>query len=176
MALLEILKYPDSFLSIPAKPVEKADDSIRSLIDNMAETMFAAPGIGLAASQVGEDKQVIVYSIPEEEKSPSFGALINPVIVSAEGRVTSEKEGCLSVPDFKSDVRRAESVIVEGLDRRGKSVKIDAKGLLSIIIQHETDHLNGILFIDRISALKRSFYKKRVKKISSRKGMPEKVL
>jgi len=164
MALLDILTYPDPFLALPATPVEKVDDSIRKLIDDMAETMFAAPGIGLAAPQVRCGKQVIVYAEPKEDRKTPFDVLINPVIVFSSGQINSEKEGCLSVPELNANVRRAESIVVTGLDRRGKSLKIETDGLLSIILQHETDHLHGVLFIDRISALKRGFYKKRVQK------------
>ncbi|VEN72566.1 peptide deformylase [Candidatus Desulfarcum epimagneticum] len=166
MALLDILTYPDPFLAEPAKPLDRVDASARKLIDRMAETMFAAPGVGLAANQVGQDKQIIVYTRPDEEGniSQSFEALVNPVIVSRSGSLTSKKEGCLSVPGFKCDVSRSGQVTVDGLDRRGRPVRIKADGMLAVILQHETDHLSGLLFIDRISALKRSFYKKRLKK------------
>jgi peptide deformylase len=164
MALLNILTYPDPFLGIPADPVENVDDSIRKLIDDMAETMLDAPGIGLAAPQVRCGKQVIIYAEPKEKRKTPFDVLINPVIVASSGQTVSEKEGCLSVPELNANVKRAESIVVTGLDREGKPVRIKTDGLLSIILQHEIDHLRGVLFLDRISALKRGFYKKRVQK------------
>ncbi|MCF8024107.1 MAG: peptide deformylase [Desulfobacteraceae bacterium] len=160
MSILNILTYPDPFLKEPVKPVENIDDDLLRIIDDMAETMYQAPGVGLAAIQAGIDKSVIVYD-PEEQ---GFRALINPEIIEAEGRTISENEGCLSVPDFRSDVQRFERIVVKGLDRDGKNLKFEATGVLSVILQHEIDHLNGILFIDRISALKRQMYKRKRKK------------
>jgi len=162
--ILEILTYPDNFLRQPTRDVETIDDEIQEIIENMAETMYQAPGVGLAAIQAGIDKSIIVYDPEADAEKWEYKALINPKIVSSEGETVSENEGCLSVPDFRSDVKRAETVVVEGLDRTGKAVRINANGLLSVILQHEIDHLNGILFIDRISALKRELYKKKRKK------------
>jgi len=164
MAILEILTYPDKFLTKPTKPVENIDEKIQNLIEGMASTMYQAPGIGLAAIQVGCDKSLLIYDVSDKDEKRSLHVLINPRIVSSEGTTISEEEGCLSVPDFKADVKRAASILVEGVDREGKPLRIEAQGLLSVMLQHEIDHLNGILFIDRISSLKREIYKRRVKK------------
>ncbi len=162
MAILEILTYPDSFLRKSAKPVENIDDEIQQIIDDMAETMYDAPGVGLASIQIGCDKSIIVYDIMIEEKR-KLNVLINPVIVASEGKVVTE-EGCLSVPELKADVKRAEIIQVEGLDRHGNPVRFEAADIHAIVLQHEIDHLNGKLFIDHISSLKRGLYKKKVKK------------
>lgn len=164
MAILKILTYPDKFLTKPTKPVENIDEKIHNLIEGMASTMYQAPGIGLAAIQVGCDKSLLVYDVSDRDEKRSLHVLINPRIVSSEGTTISEEEGCLSVPDFKADVKRAASILVEGVDREGKPLRIEAQGLLSVMLQHEIDHLNGILFIDRISSLKRGIYKRKVKK------------
>jgi peptide deformylase len=164
MMLLEIVKYPEKILSQPTRQIEKIDDNIQNLIENMAQTMYQAPGIGLAAIQVGINKSLMVYDISPKDEKGSLQVLINPRIVSREGSILSEDEGCLSVPDFRSDVKRAAAIVVEGLDRNEKPVRIEAEGLLAIVLQHEIDHLNGILFIDRISALKRGIYKRKVMK------------
>ncbi len=162
--VLEILTYPNEFLRQPTKPVETIDNDIQGIIENMADTMYQAPGVGLAAIQAGIDKSIIIYDPDADAEKRDYNALLNPKIVSSSGETISENEGCLSVPDLRSDVKRAETVVVEGLDREGNPVKIDADGLLSVILQHEIDHLNGILFLDRISALKRELYKKKRKK------------
>ena len=164
MTLLDILTYPDKRLRHKAAPVEKVDDDIRKLIDDMAETMYHAPGMGLAAVQVGIDKRIIIYDISGPENEPKLEVLINPEIVESEGSMLSESEGCLSVPDYRSDVKRYERVKVEALDRYGEPVHIETDGLHAIVLQHEIDHLDGVLFIDKISALKREMYKRKVKK------------
>lgn len=164
MTILEIITYPDSFLSRPTKPVENIDGKIQQLIENMAATMYAAPGVGLAAIQVGHDKSLLVYDIAPKDEKRSLEVLINPKIVASEGTIISENEGCLSVPDYRADVKRASQVLVEAFDREGKPIRIEAEGLLALVMQHEIDHLNGILFIDRISSLKRQMFKRRVKK------------
>ena len=164
MTLLDIVTFPDSFLKKPTKPVENIDDSIQQIINNMIETMYQAPGVGLAAIQAGIDKSIIVYDPTAGVEKREPGVLINPVIIAREGTQLSENEGCLSVPDFRADVRRSEAVIVEGVDRNGKPVHIETRDFLSVILEHEIDHLNGILFIDRISSLKRQLYARRIKK------------
>ena len=164
MAILEILTYPNKFLSQPTKQVTDIDDEIRNIIEDMAATMYEAPGIGLAAIQVGCDKSLLVYDVSPKDEERSLQVLINPRIVSSEGTTISEDEGCLSVPDCREDVKRAASILVEALDREGKPLRIEAEGLLAIVLQHEIDHLNGILFINRLSSLKRQLYKRRVKK------------
>lgn len=164
MALLEIKKYPEKALKEKAAPVEGINDEILRLIDDMVETMYAAPGIGLAAPQVGVSKRVIIVdvSLREEEKTPLI-VLINPEIITYESEIDSE-EGCLSIPGYITRVKRAERVLVRGFDREGNPVEIEANGLLSRALQHEIDHLDGILIIDRISSIKREFFKKRFQK------------
>ncbi|MCF8111602.1 MAG: peptide deformylase [Desulfobacteraceae bacterium] len=164
MSVLEILTYPDPLLNEPAKPVESINSRIHRVIDDMAETMYQAPGVGLAATQAGINKCVIVFDPEADSEKQDFQVFINPKIIEFSGTTISENEGCLSVPDFRSDVERFERIVVEGLDMHGKNLKFEATGLLSVILQHEIDHLNGILFIDRISALKRQMYKRKRKK------------
>jgi len=216
MTILKILEYPEPFLLLKAKPVEHIDEETLKLIQNMAETMFDAPGVGLAAPQVGSDKRIIVYnpgaqsergrssgqcedkesfsdiedtqqdnkSLVDEEcndvSSPNeasacndkrkkraqqeYRAIINPEIVAASGSLISENEACLSVPDFSADVRRFSKVTVRGLNMDGNRIEFDAEDIEAVIMQHEIDHLDGILYIERISMLKRNMYKKRVKK------------
>ena len=164
MVILEILTYPDRFLSRPAILVEHIDEPIRTLIGDMAATLYDAPGVGLAAIQVGHGKRVIVYDVSSQDKGRSLQVLINPRIVDMEGEVISENEGCLSVPDFRADVKRAASILVEGSDREGNHLSIEADGHLAIVLQHEIDHLDGTLFIERISSLKREMYKRRMRK------------
>ena len=169
MTKLEILTFPNKFLQQPTQPVENIDEDIQKLLADMAETMYDAPGVGLAAIQVGSDKQVLVYDEKPTESDRGYGVIINPKIVETEGQIISENEGCLSVPDFRSDVKRAARIVVEGVDRDGKSLRFEADGFLAIVLQHEIDHLNGTLFIDRISALKRELYKRRIKKLMREK-------
>ncbi len=164
MTLLDILTYPNKFLRKTMDPVEKIDAEVEQVITDMAETMYNAPGMGLAATQVGINKRIIIYDISGPEDKPELEVLINPAVLESEGTVVSENEGCLSVPDFRSDVKRAGWVKVEALDRNGEPVLIEADGMHATVLQHEIDHLNGILFIDKISALKREMYKRKVKK------------
>ena len=165
-----ILTYPDPFLKTKAKPVAAVDDDVRMLIDDMVETMRSARGIGLAATQVGDKRRVIVLDVPEEDDGEEEGerrihlTLVNPEIISSEGD-TKFEEGCLSVPGFTADVKRAATINVKALDREGKQVEFTAHDLLSIAIQHEIDHLDGILFIDRLSRLKRELLKRKIKKV-----------
>ena len=164
MTILKIKTYPDIFLSKPTKQIENIDGNIQHLIENMAAAMYEAPGVGLAAIQVGHDKSLLIYDVAPRDEKRDLQVLINPRIVSSEGTMISEDEGCLSVPDFRSDVKRASQILVEGIDREGKPLRLEAEGLLAVVLQHEIDHLNGTLFIDRISSLKRQMYKRRVKK------------
>jgi len=164
MPILNIVTYPDEFLRQPAKPVENIDGTTQKMIEDMYYTMYSSKGVGLAAIQVGFDNSLFVYDVSPGEEKRSFQVLINPKIIESNGRIISENEGCLSVPDLKADVKRAKSILVEGLDREGKPMRIDAEGYVAIVLQHEIDHLNGILFIDHISALKRELYKRRIKK------------
>ena len=169
MAIRKILTYPDKFLRQPTKPVLDIDSVIQEIIDDMADTMYEAPGVGLAAIQVGCDQSILIYDRLPGEGNRSFEVLINPKIVDREGEIISQDEGCLSVPDFRADLKRAGSILVEGLDREGKPIQIKAEGYLAIVLQHEIDHLNGKLFIDHLSALKRELYKRRVKKMLRKK-------
>lgn len=165
MTTLEILKYPDPFLKTTAEPVAEVDDSIRGLIDSMTATMYAARGIGLAAVQVGVAKRVVVLDVPTDdaERGENLVALVNPRITASSG-TTRYEEGCLSVPGITADVTRADNITVEALDRDGREISIEASGLFAIAIQHEIDHLEGILFIDRLSRLKRDLVKRKLKK------------
>ena len=162
MAKLPICTYPDPILRQRAEPVEKIDQELQCLIDDMAETMYGAPGIGLAANQVGRTLRVIVIDLQKEECNGLI-ALINPELVSASGEITHE-EGCLSLPETYFSVKRHEDVIVCGLTRNGEKIEIQACGLLSIALQHELDHLDGKLFIDRISPVARDIFKRKWKK------------
>ena len=164
MSQLKIVTYPDKFLKQPTKPVENIDGKLIEAVGNMGDTMYAAPGIGLAAIQVGIDRSFLVYDISPGDEKRQLSVLINPRIVEKEGEIMSENEGCLSVPDYRADVKRYASIIVEGYDRNEKPVRIEAHDLHAIVLQHEIDHLQGTLFIDRISSLKRQIYKRRIKK------------
>jgi peptide deformylase len=164
MAILDIVTFPDSFLSKATRPVTNIDGKLQAVIDNMAQTMYHAPGVGLAAIQVGIDKSLLIFDVSPGDNDRSLSVLINPRIIQAEGKQLSENEGCLSVPDFRSDVNRAASILVEATDRNEKPVRIEAHDFLAIVLQHEIDHLNGTLFIDRISSLKRQLYTRRIKK------------
>jgi peptide deformylase len=161
MALLPILEFPDNRLRTVAKPVERVDDDLRRLIDDMFETMYAAPGVGLAATQIDYHRQLIVIDVSEDKDQPLV--LINPRIVETEGSQTCQ-EGCLSVPTVFADVTRAERVVVEALDRHGELQRIDADGLLAVCIQHEMDHLAGKVFVDYLSPLKRQMVKSKLDK------------
>ncbi len=161
MALLQILKYPDSRLYTVAKRVPKVDDAIRSLVDDMAETMYAAPGIGLAATQVDVHKQVIVLDISESKDQ--LLVLINPEIVASSGQIECE-EGCLSVPGIFEKVTRAEEISVRALDRAGNTIEFDASGLLAVCVQHEMDHLKGKVFVEYLSPLKQERIVKKLRK------------
>lgn len=164
MKVLDIVTYPDKILKNPTKAVDNVDGKLQSLIDDMASTMYEAPGIGLAAVQVGIDKSLLVYDIAPKEEGRMLNVLINPKIISKEGEILSEDEGCLSVPDLRANVKRAARILVEAADRDGNPVKIEAEGFLAIVLQHEIDHLNGTLIVDHISALKRQMYTRRVLK------------
>jgi peptide deformylase len=161
MAILSILRYPDKRLHKVAEPVAEVDDRIRKLVDDMAETMYAAPGIGLAATQVDVHKRVIVIDI--SDKRDDLLVLINPEIVAQEGKAVHE-EGCLSVPGIFDKVQRAERITVRALGRDGQSFTREADGLLAVCIQHEMDHLIGKVFVEYLSQLKQSRIKIRLKK------------
>ena len=164
MKVLDIVTYPDNFLKTPTRAVENIDGKLQGLIDDMGGTMYQAPGIGLAAIQVGIDKSLLVYDIAPKEEGRMLNVLINPKIVAKEGEILSEDEGCLSVPELRADVKRAARVLVEAVDRDGNPLRIEADGMLAIVLQHEIDHLNGTLIVDHISALKRQMYTRRMLK------------
>ena len=162
MARLPILEFPDPRLRTIAKPVAAADARIRKLADDMLETMYEAPGIGLAATQVDVHERLLVLDISEDHSQPMV--FINPVILSSEGSQVYQ-EGCLSVPGIYADVTRAEKIRVEALDRDGKQFTLDADGLLAVCIQHEMDHLAGKVFVDYLSPLKRELVKRKLAKL-----------
>lgn len=161
MALLPILEFPDDRLRTVAKPVERIDADLQRLIDDMFHTMYEAPGVGLAATQVDYHQQLIVLDVSEEKNCQVV--LINPRIIESEGTQTCQ-EGCLSVPGVFADVARAERVIVEALDRNGQLQRIDATDLLAVCIQHEMDHLAGKVFVDYLSPLKRQMVRNKMEK------------
>jgi peptide deformylase len=163
MAVLEIKKYPEKILKQKTTLIQNIDGVTQQLIDDMVETMRAAYGVGLAANQVGISQQLCVINLSlREEKAPLL-VLINPVIVEREGIVEAD-EGCLSIPGYLTAIKRAEKVYVQGVNREGKDIALEAEGLLARALQHELDHLNGLLFIDRMSPIKREFFKRRYKK------------
>lgn len=161
MAILEILHYPDPRLRNEAKPVTEVDAEIQQLVKDMFETMYDAPGIGLASIQVNVPKRVIVVDVSEEQDQPL--CFINPEVVETEGEETMD-EGCLSVPGFYETVQRAEKIRVKALNEKGETFEMDADGLLAVCIQHEIDHLDGKLFVDYISPLKRNRIRKKLEK------------
>jgi peptide deformylase len=163
MPVLPICTYPDPVLKQKAVPIAEVDDSVRQLVEDMIETMYQAPGIGLAANQVGKPLRLIVYDITPRDQPRNPSVLINPEIVAGEG-TQSQEEGCLSVPEYYTEVKRQARVTVRGLTPQGEPVEVCGEGLLAVVLQHEIDHLEGILMLDRISALKRALYKKRRQK------------
>lgn len=160
MAVLPIRTYPDPVLKRPCRQVREVTPELRQLAADMTETMYQAPGVGLAAPQVGHDLRLVVIDCSPGQEGCDPLALINPRIVRAEGAMVFE-EGCLSVPEFTCEVNRYERVVVEATDLEGRSVTLEGEGLLAVCLQHELDHLEGRLFLDRISPLKRALYKKR---------------
>ena len=161
MAILEILQYPDSRLNSPAQRVEKIDAATRKLINDLAETMYAAPGVGLAATQVDVHKQIIVIDVSEDRSD--LRVFVNPEVIRREG-LTVNQEGCLSVPGIYDNVERAESITVTALDRQGARFTLNASGALATCIQHEMDHLQGKVFIDYLSELKQNRVRAKLKK------------
>jgi peptide deformylase len=153
MAVLKILEFPDKRLRTIAKPVEQVDDAVRALVEDMFETMYAADGIGLAATQVNVHQRIVVMDISEQRDEPRV--FINPEVTVLEGGEREYSEGCLSVPGFYEPVRRPENVLVRALDRDGNPFELRPDGLLAVCVQHELDHLNGKLFVDYLSGLKR---------------------
>jgi peptide deformylase len=164
MAILQILQYPHPVLKKKSQPIQKIDQTIRQLVQDMSETMYAAPGVGLAAPQVGLPLRMAVLDITPANQAKNLVVLINPEIVVTEGECLWE-EGCLSVPEYSEEVKRKKKVVVRCQNLEGENVEIIGdNNLLSIVLQHEIDHLNGILFIDRLSKLKKDLFKKRNQK------------
>lgn len=161
MATLDILVFPDERLRTVAKAVQNIDDDLRTLVDDMFETMYKAPGIGLAATQINVHERVVVIDVSENKDQPL--TLINPEILSLEGEAEGE-EGCLSIPGVYENVKRAEKIKFRAIDRDGNSYEMDADGLLSVCVQHEVDHLDGKMFVDYLSAMKRRRIKKKMLK------------
>lgn len=174
MAILPIITAPDSRLKKVSKPVEKVDDGIRKLLDDMLETMYAAPGIGLAAPQVGVTKRVIVVDVAQEGAPGEPLKLINPELLEVAEDDATYEEGCLSLPEQYAEVVRPAGAKIRYLDTRGEEQIIEADGLLATCIQHEIDHLDGILFVDHVSALKRNIILRKLTKMK-RTGQPESV-
>jgi peptide deformylase len=163
MSVRPIVTYPDQRLRIVAEPVGQVTDEIRTLVDDMAETMYAAPGVGLAAPQVGVSKRVFVVDVSPEGEPARLMAFIDPRFVSRNGELIWE-EGCLSFPGIHVDVQRAERVVVQALDREGKPFEVEAEGLLAVALQHENDHLDGVVLVDHVSYFKRRQIERDLKK------------
>jgi peptide deformylase len=166
MSIKPLIILPDPVLRQVSKPVERVDAPLLKLADDMLETMYDAPGIGLAAIQVGEPLRMLVIDLAKESEKPAPQVFINPEIVGSGGERSVYEEGCLSIPDYYAEVERPATVRVKYLDRDGKLQEIDAEGLLATCLQHEIDHLNGVLFIDHISKLKRDMVVKKFKKLA----------
>jgi peptide deformylase len=171
MAVFEILKFPHPILKKRSEAVSRIDEEVKKLIHDMRETMYEAGGIGLAACQVGVSRRVIVLDVSPMDPQQSFFALINPEIISEEGEIDHE-EGCLSVPDCLETVKRKEKVCVRGLSPEGMEMEIKGEGIFAIALQHEIDHINGILILDRVSRLKREIYRDKLKKEKRKEGKP----
>lgn len=163
MARRRVITYPDPVLRSPAEPILNIDGKLQALIDDMADTMYSAPGIGLASNQVGEPFQVFIFDVSPKDQPRNLVVVINPEIIERDGSVITE-EGCLSVVDYSAEVKRAKSVTVKGLDREGNPITIKEEGLPAVVLQHEIDHLNGKLFIDHLSRLKRELYKRKLRR------------
>ena len=163
MAVLEILKYPHPVLKRRSQEIEKIDENVRQLIQDMTETMYDANGVGLAACQVGVNKRIIVLDVSPMDPEQDFFALINPEILTAEEEIDHE-EGCLSVPDCQETIKRKQKVRVRGMSPEGNEIELEAQGILAIALQHEVDHLNGVLILDRMSGLKREIYRNKLRK------------
>lgn len=167
-----ILTYPNPELKKKSAPVTIITDAVRQLARDMAETMYDAPGVGLAAPQVGVHQRIIVIDVSSKDEAPDLITAINPVIVHAEGQ-TYEEEGCLSVPKYAANVRRHARVVVKALDLDGNEVTWHAEDLLAIAFQHEIDHLDGILFVDHLSPLKRDLFQRRARKMAEEEALGE---
>jgi peptide deformylase len=163
MSLLEIKKYPDKILKVKTADIENIDSHLQQLVDNMIETMHCARGVGLAANQVGVSRRLCVVDLTIKEDKVPLIVLVNPVIIEKEGMIDAE-EGCLSIPGYLASIKRAEKIFVKSFNREGKEMEIEAEGLLARALQHEIDHLEGLLLIDRMSPIRREFFKRKYKK------------
>ncbi|MEO9339190.1 peptide deformylase [Mesorhizobium sp. SB112] len=166
MAIKPLIILPDPVLRLVSKPIERVDALLLKLADDMLETMYDAPGIGLAAIQIGEPIRLLVIDLAKEDEEPAPQVFINPEVVDTSDERSTYEEGCLSIPDYYAEVERPAAVHVKFLDRNGKEQEIFADGLMATCLQHEIDHLNGVLFIDHISKLKRDMVVKKFKKIA----------
>ena len=164
MALLKIHKYPDAALKQTAKAVNNIDGEVNAFLDSMAQTMYAAPGVGLAATQVGDSRRLVVLDTDHQHPGKHLLKLVNPQIVEADGSILWE-EGCLSVIDFTTEVKRASRVLVRAWTLEQKEIEIEATDLQAVAFQHEIDHLDGKLFIDRVSRIKRELYRRKLAKL-----------
>lgn len=172
MALRRIELYGSKVLRRPADPVEDIDDEVRALVRDMFETMYDAKGIGLAAPQVGISRRIVVLDVEEESGESNRVALVNPRLESRTAKKDKQAEGCLSVPGVEGIVQRPVSVVVDGMDQEGRSVRLEAEGLFARALQHEIDHLDGVLFIDRLSPLKRQLLLKKWRKLQAEAAEP----
>lgn len=163
--LRDILTYPDPELKKKSAPVTVINEKIRELVRDMAETMYHAPGVGLAAPQIGAHQRIVVIDVSGKDEEPDLIVAINPVIIHSEGE-SYEEEGCLSIPKYAANVRRHERVVVKALNLDGEEAVYRAEGLLAIAFQHEIDHLDGVLFVDHMSTLKRELFKKRYRRMA----------
>ena len=170
MTIKPLVILPDPVLRQVSKPVERVDDALRKLADDMLETMYDAPGIGLAAIQIGEPLRLLVIDLAKEGEEPAPNVFVNPEILESSEQRSTYEEGCLSIPDYYAEVERPASVRVKYLDRDGKEQEIMAEGLMATCLQHEIDHLNGVLFIDHISKLKRDMVVKKFRKLARDKA------
>ena len=171
MAIREIVKYPHPILKKRCEEVDRIDDELRTLIRDMIETMYSANGVGLAACQVGVPRRIVVLDVSPMDPEKDLFVMINPEVITDEGEVDSE-EGCLSVPECTEKVKRKAKVCVKGLSPAGKEIEVTGEGTLAIALQHEMDHLDGILILDRISRLKRELYRNRLKKEKRKEETP----
>ncbi len=170
MSIMPLVLLPDPVLREVSKHIEQVDDAVREFADNMLETMYDAPGVGLAAIQVGEPVRMLVIDTAKDDQPKNPRIFINPEIVEVGDDISTYEEGCLSIPDYYADVERPSTVTVCSLDRDGKKQKTEADGLLATVLQHEIDHLNGVLFIDHISKLKRDMVVKKFRKLAKERG------
>ena len=165
MAILNIIKAPDPRLKVPSTPLSEVDDQTRALMDDMLETMYAAPGVGLAAPQIGVNKRIIVMDVARHDEKPEPLKLVNPEVMSASDVLVLREEGCLSFPQQYAEVERPETVHIRYINENSEVKELQAEGLAAICIQHEIDHLDGVLLTDRLSSIKRNIIMRKMKKL-----------